>query len=171
VKILVIGASGSGTTTLGRALSSQYGWKVIDTDNYYWELTEPRFLQKRKVDQRLKLILEEFQKYENVIVSGSIMNWGAELEDSFSLIVFLYLNSNIRVERLRKREEAQFGSVDPKFLQWASEYDSGPSEGRSLARHNQWLSERSCKIVRIEGDLTVSERLKIVQAALLNKVI
>ena len=171
MKILVIGASGSGTTTLGRALSSQYGWKVIDTDNYYWELTEPRFLQKRKVDQRLKLILEEFQKYENVIVSGSIMNWGAELEDSFSLIVFLYLNSNIRVERLRKREEAQFGSVDPKFLQWASEYDSGPSEGRSLARHNQWLSERSCKIVRIEGDLTVSERLKIVQAALLNKVI
>lgn len=96
------------------------------------------------------------------------MNWGLKLEDSFDLIVFLYLDAETRVERLKKREEELFGKADPKFLQWASEYDSGPSEGRSLAKHTHWLSQRSCKIVRIEGDLSVLERVQLLASALPN---
>ena len=49
-----------------------------------------------------------------------------------------------------------------KFIRWLSEYDTGPSEGRSLARHNDWLSNRNCKVVRVEGDLTVKERIELV---------
>ncbi|WP_157729842.1 hypothetical protein [Bacterioplanes sanyensis] len=96
------------------------------------------------------------------------MNWGRALEDSFDLIVFLYLDANIRIERLEQREQQQYGrAADPAFLRWASEYDTGPSEGRSLAKHQQWLSERSCPVIRIAGDLTVAERMKQLSTALL----
>jgi len=166
VRILIIGASGSGTTTLGEALSLEHGWGFLDVDNYYWLPTTPPFQKKRNHGKRLEMIWNDLSQFDNAVVSGSIMNWGQDLEDLFDLIVFLYLDPDIRVARIKSRENARFGSVDPNFLKWASEYDIGPSEGRSLVRHNSWLGERSCKVIRIEGDLSVNERMEIVSAAL-----
>lgn len=166
MRILVIGASGSGTTTLGKAFSSENGWGFLDADDYYWLPTVPPFQEKRNHERRLEMILNDLDRHEDAVVSGSVMNWGLELEDSFDLIVFLYLDSDIRVKRLKYREEKRFGRADPEFLQWASEYDSSPAEGRSLTKHNDWLSERFCKIIRIEGNLSVNERIQMLTSAL-----
>ena len=102
----------------------------------------------------------------DAVVSGSLMGWGSALEAAFDLIVFLYVPTEIRLERLRRREIARFGKCDPAFLQWASEYDSGPSEGRSLAKHLTWLGERTTPVVRIDGDTSIEERVRITLAAL-----
>ncbi len=96
------------------------------------------------------------------------MNWGAELEDSFSLIVFLTLDAGIRIARLRQREIERFGRADPKFLEWAAQYEEGGMEGRSRALHEKWLTERSCPVLRIEGDCLVSEKVERVAKALSN---
>jgi hypothetical protein len=96
------------------------------------------------------------------------MNWGAELENSFSLVVFLTLNAEIRVARLRVRELAMLGQIDPEFLEWAGQYEEGRLPGRSRRRHEQWLSERSCPVLRLDGDLSVDERLTRVVQALSN---
>ena len=162
MRVLIIGASGSGTTTLGREVAGIKGWDFLDADEYYWVPTDPPYMEKRDHAKRVSMILNDLSFCSNAVVSGSIMNWGSELEDSFDLVVFLYLDTKIRVERVQNRELERFGSVDPKFIEWLSEYDTGPSEGRSLVRHNDWLSNRKCKVVRIEGDLSVQERVDIV---------
>jgi uridine kinase len=162
VRILITGASGSGTTSLGRELAGIRGWDFFDADDYYWIPTDPPYTEKRDHSRRMAKILNDLSLCSNAVVSGSIMNWGLELEDSFDLVVFLYLDTKIRVQRVQKRDFENFGSVDPKFIRWLSEYDTGPSEGRSLARHNDWLSNRNCKVVRIVGDLTVKERVELV---------
>lgn len=41
--IHITGASGSGTTTLGRALAQALGWRYLDADRYYWLPTSPPF--------------------------------------------------------------------------------------------------------------------------------
>ena len=161
MRILITGASGSGTTTLGKSIASKTGWNFVDADDYYWLPTKPPYQSKRKRSERLELMLEELNKHEYSIVSGSVMNWGPELENSFDLIVFLNLETAIRIERLKVREEEELGYADPEFLKWASEYDIGPGEGRSLAKHEAWLTERKCKVVRIEGDLGVEERSEL----------
>lgn len=92
------------------------------------------------------------------------MRWGTELEDCFDLIVFLYVPTEIRIERLRKRELEELGQLDEDFLQWASEYDDGPASGRSLARSRAWLRERNCPVLCIEGEHSVEERCDIVLA-------
>jgi hypothetical protein len=46
------------------------------------------------------------------------------------------------------------------FLEWAAQYDEGRLEGRSRAIHEHWLSQRTCQILRIDGDLSVDERLE-----------
>lgn len=166
MRILITGASGSGTTTLGRAVAERLGWFLADADDYYWLPTTPPYQRKRPTDERLRRILTDLSRHESAVVSGSVMRWGAELEDSFDLIVFLYLDTAIRLERLRVRELRELGYIDQEFLDWASQYDVDPPYGRSLAGHRQWLGERVCPVLCLEGDLSVRQRCDTVIRAL-----
>lgn len=66
------------------------------------------------------------------------------------------------MRRLRERETRRFGldAVSPSawrheeteaFLEWASHYDDGSREGRSLAKHEAWLKSLSCPVLRADG--------------------
>ena len=94
-----------------------------------------------------------------MVLSGSIVGWGPQVEDAFDFIIFLYLPAHIRVSRLRQRELDKYGQVDEAFLEWAGLYDQGPPEGRSYAKHNAWLALRHCPVLRLERDESVQARL------------
>lgn len=161
MNVLITGASGSGTTTLGKYTAEKLKWNFIDTDDYYWLPTDPPYEAERDKDERLKFILDEMGKYDSNVIAGSVMEWGDVLEDSFDLIAFLYLDTSIRVSRLKKREATELGRVDPEFIKWASEYETGPAYGRSYEKHKAWLSKRKCRVIKIEGDLTTEKRYQI----------
>ena len=165
-RILITGASGSGTTTLGRALATRLGWDFYDGDDYYWVPTHPPFQRKQDPAVRASRLLEALRSVPAAVVAGSIMNWGAEIEESFSLIVFLTVPADIRVARLREREIQRLGRVDPAFLDWAAQYDEGLLEGRSRAKHEAWLAKRGCPVLRIDGDTSTEWRLAQVLGAL-----
>jgi adenylate kinase family enzyme len=165
-KILITGASGSGTTTLGRALATRLGCAFHDADDYYWLPTDPPFQRKQDPGIRLARLLQAWENASTAVLSGSVMNWGVELEDSFSLIVFLTVAAEIRVKRLRERETRRLGHADPAFLAWAAQYDEGPPEGRSRSKHEAWLARRSCAVLRIDGDTSTEWRLARVLGAL-----
>ncbi len=164
-RIHITGASGSGTSTLGRALAEALGAPCFDADDYYWLPTDPPFTRKREHAERLALTLGALNSHDSAILAGSITGWGAELEDAFDLVLFLYLDASIRVARLRAREIAELGHADPAFLEWAAAYDTGPASGRSLARHKAWLAERRCPVLELHGDQTVADRVAAVTAA------
>lgn len=163
MRIHVTGASGSGTSTLAAALAQERRGVHLDADDYYWLPGPPRFTHKRAAPERLSMLLADLAAEERAILAGSVVGWGTELEDSFDLIVFLYLDAQVRVERLREREIECLGHADPAFLAWAAQYDEGPAQGRSLAKHRAWLAARTCPVVEIHGDLTVDERLAAVR--------
>lgn len=159
VRILITGAAGSGTTTLGQYIAEQCHGEFLDADDYFWMPTLPPYQERRCRDERLAMIMQDASQFENTVISGSVMDWGRRLEDSFDIIVFLYLSTAIRVERLKRREMQLLGYIDQDFIVWASAYDSGPETGgRSLAKHTQWLSERTCPVIKLEGDLSVQQR-------------
>lgn len=89
------------------------------------------------------------------MLSGSIVGWGSEVEDAFDLIVFLYVETGARLDRLRRRETERFGRVDPALLTWASEYDTVPRNERSLAVHRDWLARRTARVIELPGVLPV----------------
>jgi len=166
MRILITGASGSGTTTLGHAFARELKIACFDSDDYFWLPTEPPYQERRDPTARLSLLLADLAKSQHSVISGSVMGWGRELEDCFSLVVFLVLDAELRVARLRERETARFGRADAEFLAWAAQYEEGRMEGRSRALHERWLSERSCPILHIEGDLSVREKVRRVSQAL-----
>jgi adenylate kinase family enzyme len=147
-RIHLTGASGSGTTTLGRALAVELGWCVVDADDAYWST---KYTAKRDHAERLRMVLDVPPPF---VLSGSIVGWGDELEDAFDLIVFLEAPTDVRLARLRVREP---GAED--FYEYAAGYEDDDFWGRSRAKHEGWLAARSCPILRLDGTAPVSENL------------
>ena len=175
MKIHIFGASGSGTTTLAKALGEHLGWLALDADEYYWKLTDPPYQEKYPLEERSQNMQRAVEEAAQVIVSGSMVSWGDYWNNVFDLAVFLYIPKGLRMERLRAREEERYGdrlktdadiqATSKEFLEWAEQYDEGDVEMRSLAIHEAWMKRLACPVLRLEGDLTVAERVaKVVEA-------
>lgn len=172
-RIHIFGASGTGTTTLANALADVMGCQHYDTDNYFWIPTNLPFQTIRDRSERQELLRQDLERNDSWVLSGSLCGWGDFAIPMFNLVVFLWLPSDIRMQRLKKREIERCGpdiedSSHPghqrhtEFLEWAATYDTGGLDMRSKARHEQWIATLSCLVVRIEQDRSIQENLKTV---------
>ena len=168
LKVHIVGASGSGTTTLARALAPELGATALDSDDYFWLPTQPPFRDRRDRALRHQLVMADLNLHPRAILSGAIIGWGDDLEHAFDLVVFLSLPHELRVRRLRERELARYGQINEPFIAWAAGYDDDPpsSSTRNRRRQHEWLSERRCPVLRLEGDLTVAERVALTRQQL-----
>jgi len=168
MRILITGAAGSGTTTLGRALAVKVGASFIEADDHFWVASEPPYQTKQPPAERLRSILDALDRSPFAVVAGSVVDWGFDLENSFSHIVFLAAPTEVRLARLRQREMIRFGKVNDAFLAWAAQYDEGTTPDRSRVAHERWLSERTCLTLRISGDVPTEEGVTRIVEALSN---
>jgi adenylate kinase family enzyme len=174
-RIHIVGASGSGTSTLGAALSQRFGYAHLDTDDYFWEPSVPPFQRPRERRQRQALLGTALDAYPRWVLSGSLCGWGDIFIPRFDLVIFLRVPQEIRLARLKEREQRRYGTealapggamheAHMAFLTWAAAYDEGNEDMRSRRRHDQWLAALPCPCVRLEGQLTVAEQLTRLEA-------
>jgi adenylate kinase family enzyme len=167
-RIHIFGAAGSGTTTLGSILSRRSGIPHFDTDEYFWVKTTVPYTLKREIPERTELLKSDLLKSEQWVLSGSLCGWGDFAIPLFTLVVFLWIPSELRMKRLKDREILRYGvdAISPggwfhrnhlEFMEWASAYDSANSTTRSWEAHEQWMSKLPCKLLRIEGDFPPEE--------------
>ena len=175
-RVHIMGASGSGTTTLGQSLAEALRILHFDSDSYYWRPTNPPFTEKTDVAERQQRLLIDLKPYSEWVLTGSMISWSEPFEPMFDLVVFLYLPPEIRAERLRQREFLRYGArISPggdmhkshlEFMEWALQYDEGKLGGRSKALHEKWMARQQCPVLRLEGPLTLAESLdQVLQAS------
>jgi len=148
-RIHILGASGSGTTTLGRALAERLQGPHFDLDDYFWLPTDPPFTHQRERTERQRLLMDDVTAHNAWVVSGSLCGWCDVAIPLFELVVFLWIPHNVRMARLHRREHARFGKrilpggdmdeLSQAFLAWAASYDEGGLDIRSRRLHDQWL--------------------------------
>ena len=170
-RIHILGAWGSGTTTLGRALAERLQCPQFDTDDYVWVPTDPPYTHQRERTERQQLLMDDLTAHDSWVVSGSLCGWGDVAIPLSELVVFLSIPQDIRMERLHRREHTRFGTrilpggdmyeVSQAFLTWAASYDEGGLDIRSRQRHDQWLSTLPCPILCFEGEYTIEEHLAV----------
>lgn len=180
MKIIIFGASGSGTTTLAQQLTKQLNWIHLDADDYYWEKTEPPFQVKVPTVQRNTNLKTDFLNNRNVIISGSLMTWSDYWNTAFDLGVFLRLPQAIRMQRLHNRELERYGATIERsknikakstaFLDWAKKYDDPSFEGRSINQHKKWIEQLNCKTLEINGDFSINHNTAMVLQEIAKKV-
>lgn len=151
------GASGCGTTTLGRAVADAWAVPHADADDYFWVPTDPPYVAKRPEADRLALMEQVFVPREAWVVSGSMLGWGESVVERCDAVVFLTLNTEERMRRIEARERLRrpagqvYEAVLADFLTWARSYDDPQFEGRSRARHEEWLAGLSCPVLRLDA--------------------
>lgn len=160
-RVHILGASGSGTSTLGAAVAAALAVPHFDTDNFYWLPTDPPFTTPRPSAERLALLSETLAAHSGWVLSGSALKWGEPLAPLYDLVVFLTLDPELRMERLHRRERARYGHrIEPggdmaatsaAFLDWAAAYDTAGPEQRSRTAHEAWLAARRVPVLRLNA--------------------
>src|SRR5262249_27517771 len=110
VRVHILGASGSGTTTLGAALAARLGHAHLDTDDFFWLPTEPKFLEIRPREERIALLERALDQAHRWVLSGSLCGWGDVFIPRFELVVFMYIEPHVRMARLARREAGRYGA-------------------------------------------------------------
>ena len=177
--LYIFGASGSGTTTLGRAAGEALGWRHFDIDDYYWLPTDPPFTAARPREERLPLLQEHMRGASGAVLTGWGSGWVYPLIPDFTLAVRLTLESSVRLARLEARERANFGSrLDPggdmcenhrEFMDWAARFDTGGLDVRSKASLDEWQARMGCPVLTLDSAHSVEANLARVLAALHEK--
>jgi adenylate kinase family enzyme len=165
--IILFGAPGAGSTTLGRELAQRLGFLHIDLDEYVWRWdTEVPYTAFRPQQEWYEHIMGDIAKSKGCVMSGSLGDDRHLFESLFDLAVYVTAPSEIRTERLRTRTCAQFGSrVLPggdmcernnKFIESAADYETNfRSE-----QHEQWIRELPCCVLRVDGAKSIDENVK-----------
>jgi adenylate kinase family enzyme len=172
-RINIIGASGTGKTTLAKALAHKLDCLQFDSDDYFHIPTNPPYQKQRSPEERKALIERDLSKQSSWVLSGGAAVWEPTPELDFTLVVFLYLAPAIRLERLRVREAKLFGAriqaagdmaLDHKeFMEWTAGYDSGKSAGtNTLLRHESFLVSVRCPALRIDEPMTTEEQVALI---------
>ena len=160
-RVHITGASGTGASTLGMALADRLGVPHLDTDDFYWLPTNPPFTTKRPAAERIALLSEKLVRPAGWVLSGCALNWGEPFEPLYDFIVFLTLDPNVRMDRIRRRELARYGDriqpggdmteISSAFLAWAAAYDTAGEEQRSRVAHEAWLAALTTPVIRLDS--------------------
>jgi adenylate kinase family enzyme len=161
-RIHFTGASGSGTSTLGRAVAARIGVPHFETDDYLWKPTEPPYQRMRPAGERVRLLQRDLAATGGWTLSGSLVGWGDALIPRFELVVLVIAPTELRLARLRERELRRFGAaaLSPggamhdqhvEFLNWAAKYDDADESMRSLRLHERWLGDLPCRTATVDG--------------------
>ncbi|HVG77525.1 MAG TPA: hypothetical protein VNF03_05265 [Patescibacteria group bacterium] len=176
MRVHILGASGSGTTTLGAAVAARLGHAHLDTDDFFWFPTEPKFEKIRPREERVALLGAALDRSGGWVLSGSLCGWGDVFIPRFDLVVFIYLPPDLRLARLARREVGRYGAeaIAPggvhrakyeAFMAWAAAYETGGVE-RNRTMHEQWLTALPCPVLRLTTVAPVTEHVEAILARL-----
>jgi len=169
----VVGASGAGTSTLGRALAARLGATHLDTDDFFWLPTDPPFEKVGERGDRQALLAAALDRAPAWVLSGSLCGWGDVVIPRFALVVFVWLAPEVRLARLREREQQRYGAAiapgGPRhakyaaFMAWAARYDDSVDvTERSRVMHEAWLAALPCPVIRIEDPGDVDAHVDVI---------
>ncbi len=172
-RLHLLGAPGSGVTTLGKALAARLGIPHFDTDDYHWFTGDALpYRRRRNPEHRRQMMRQDFANNKNWVLSGALCGWGDEFAPLFSQVVYLWLPAETRLARIRERERQRYGperigpggdlhTVFKKFLAWAAAYDEDSGNVRSRGKELEWLAGLSCPVLRIETEMSIPEMVAL----------
>lgn len=112
----------------------------------------------------------DINKSDNVVISGSLTDWGDELIPYFTLAIRIEMKQSVRIERLKKREKERYGSrIEPDgdlykqhidFIEWAKSYDDGGLDIRSKALHDELQKSFRCKVLYLDGEDELDDKFE-----------
>ena len=173
MKRQIIGPTCSGTSALGKLLAEDFEVPWFDADDILWEKTDTPFTVQKEKMERINILEKIFNENITLVLSGWTAGWGDIITDKLDLVIYKYVEQDIRIKRLYEREKQRHGNrIDPgndmhegfkKLEEYIKLYDIGGMDIRSKKRQLHWLNELKCKIIKLEKNIPLIDELKIVK--------
>ena len=166
-RILVFGAPGAGSSTLGAELGIHFKWSHLDLCDFF-SIPAKEFYPRPNNDQEIESLLESLQQKPEWIFSGSVSSLDLEIESLLDGVIYLQLRRPARLQRLRERETARLGNevTDPthkgfkrfnQYMYWASQFDQAGMERESKILHESWLRNLSVPVMRMDASQSLED--------------
>lgn len=179
--IAIVGLNGSGKSTLGHLLAKKTGYYEMDVEDYYFpEQRESRrnaldgktdtttsavpFSAPRDKKQVEKALLDDIRLHPDFILCGVTLNWSDELLSAIRAVFRLKTPSNVRVDRIKSREESRWGA---RVSEGGDMYDSQLEfrkmvAGLSETKVSDSIGKLNCDIIELNGTLPPEENARII---------
>lgn len=114
--IMIIGPSGSGKTSLGKMVADKLGYPYFDVDDYIWRRdTEEPYTVMYSREEKINRLSKDIFPYEHFVMAGSMSSFHYAFDDKFDMMVFLYAEPAVRIQRVHERAVERFGE---RVLGW-----------------------------------------------------
>jgi adenylate kinase family enzyme len=132
MKIHIIGAVGSGKTTLARTLSEKLKIPYYELDNVVWQRTEHGDV--RRTEEERDKLLHDIVLLDEWIVEGAHHTWVGEGFKRADVIILLDVNVPTRIYRITRRYIRQLRGIEKahykptfgmfqKMFKWTNDFE------------------------------------------------
>lgn len=153
-KILVCGGNGAGKTTLAAKLGELSGYPFVDTEDYYFPKTGGyKYGASRTKKEVAALLLSDLQRHENFIFTSVIADFGDEVLEKFTHVVFVSAPKDLRMQRVQDRSFQKFGDrMRPSGDLYEKEQGFFRMvEARPPRQVEDWLESLPLPVLRVDG--------------------
>ena len=167
-RIIICGLNGSGKTTLGSKLAQKINYIHKDVENYYFNNnSEYKYTQSRSKEEVSKEVENDFTQNENIIFTSCKGDYG-NISNICDLSVYIRLDKNTRLNRVKERSYKQFGS---RVLEGGDLHEKEAEfwnmvYNKDEATVENWFNELKCKKIIIDGTRELEEKVEIIISAL-----
>ena len=169
--IIIIGPSGSGKTTLGKIAAQKLGYPYFDVDDYIWKQnTDSPYTQMYTRDEKISRLSNDIAPYEHFVMAGSMSSFHYAFDDMFKMMVFLYVEPDIRIQRVHKRAIERFGErvleggdmyeAHMRFLNDNRRYEEDGSP--NMREQKEWMENMSCVKIELDGAADLEKNADII---------
>lgn len=162
--IIIFGANGSGKTTLGRELANILKFKHMDIEDYHFEKSEIPYTVERSHEDCLNLMLSDIKKHRSFVISAVTGDFGDTIPQLYELAVFISAPIELRIKRVEQREYEKHGERIRKGGDMYEQHKKFADfvASRSLSRIEQWATELSCPVLRVDGTKDISKNAELI---------
>ena len=164
--ICICGLNGSGKTTLADALAKELNFIHMDIEQYYFTSTHNPYASSRTREEVDRLLLEDIKQNPRFVFSAVNGNMTPEINDNYTLVVYLDVLPDVRMKRIRQRAIDKFGN---RVLPGGDMYEQEEkffafAEKRTPEKIEDWLKTLSCKSIRLDGTKSIQENVEFIKA-------
>ena len=168
-RIVICGLNGSGKTTLGKQLASVINYKHMDIEDYFFcnGIEEYKYDNPLTKEEVTKEIEKDFKKYDNIIFTACTGDYG-DLSDKYDLAIFIRVDKETRLERVKERSYKQFGD---RILKNGDLYERenrffNKIYDKSELEIINWFKKLGCNKLEIDGLKSTEDNIQIILSEL-----
>ena len=163
-RIMICGLNGSGKTTLGKELSKKINFLHKDIEEYYFNNnTDYKYNSSATKEAATKEIEKDINGFENIIFTSCTGDYG-NLSDLYDLVIFIRLDKETRLKRVKQRSYKQFGD---RILEKGDLFERENQFFDKVYKKDEsdiieWFNSLKCSKLEIDGLRNVEENVNII---------